>query len=247
MLEPGAASYPILRASALLLLLAAAADVLDGAIARLMHAESEFGIIFDSLADAITFGVAPAVMMIKSLNLPGEEHRLALIAATSAMIYAICGVLRLARYSAKKSLSPAPLLEETWQRVAKYHIFVGLPIPAAAGAAVSAMLFLISPEIRELFSIEDTTRSIISICVMLILGYLMISRWRFPGINAFFLRVQSGLLIFATVVLSIVLFYGILYYFPVVFVVLAWGYLLTAWIIAIIHCITGRKPPGGIK
>ena len=68
MVEPGAGTYQMLHASALLLLLAALADLLDGAIARAIHAESEFGFMFDSLADAISFGVAPSVLLLKNLT-----------------------------------------------------------------------------------------------------------------------------------------------------------------------------------
>ena len=63
MLEPGSGDYEVVYASALLLLLAAVADFLDGAVARAFHAESEFGFVFDSLADAISFGVAPSVAL----------------------------------------------------------------------------------------------------------------------------------------------------------------------------------------
>ena len=52
------------------MLLAGLADLLDGAIARAMKAESEFGGFFDSLADAITFGVGPSVIVLKTLSVP---------------------------------------------------------------------------------------------------------------------------------------------------------------------------------
>ena len=54
MVEPGSGIYTVLNTSALLLLVAAFADLLDGAVARAFHAESEFGVMFDSLADAIS-------------------------------------------------------------------------------------------------------------------------------------------------------------------------------------------------
>src|SRR5579883_1258770 len=69
MIAPGLSSYEILYISAFLILLAAFADVLDGAVARIIHAESEFGFMFDSLADAISFGVAPSVLFLKNLSL----------------------------------------------------------------------------------------------------------------------------------------------------------------------------------
>lgn len=236
MLETGTINYPVMQASAFLLLLAAAFDVMDGAIARLMQAESEFGVIFDSLADAITFGVAPAVMMLKSLDLSAENH-LGLLASIAGMLYAVCGVLRLARYSSTKETSPPADLSE---RMARFRIFRGLPIPAAAAASVSATLFMISPEVQRLVTISSDVRSIVSICVMILLGYFMLSRWTFPGIRALQLRIQSIYLLLLTAALAIVLFYGFLYYFPVVFVVISWSYLLAAWIWALRRAIRGR-------
>jgi len=62
-IEPELGLYHLLQTSIFLLLLAALADWVDGGIARLMHAESEFGFLFDSLADAVSFGVAPSVLL----------------------------------------------------------------------------------------------------------------------------------------------------------------------------------------
>ena len=69
MVEPGSGLFHALYVATLLLLAAAFADLLDGAVARAIRAESEFGVIFDSLADAISFGVAPSVLLLKSLSL----------------------------------------------------------------------------------------------------------------------------------------------------------------------------------
>lgn len=63
MVEPGSGTYAVLFHSLLLLLMAAFADLLDGAVARIFRAESEFGFMFDSLADAVSFGVAPSVLL----------------------------------------------------------------------------------------------------------------------------------------------------------------------------------------
>ncbi len=73
MVEPGSGLFHVLNISALLLLVAAFADLLDGAVARAIGAESEFGVVFDSLADAVSFGVAPSVLLLKALSLePGQ-------------------------------------------------------------------------------------------------------------------------------------------------------------------------------
>src|SRR3984957_6991637 len=92
MVEPGADIFHVLYVSALLLLVAAFADLLDGVVARAIRAESEFGFMFDSLADAISFGVAPSVLLLKSLSLE-QGTGLSFFAVTGAMLYSIGGVL----------------------------------------------------------------------------------------------------------------------------------------------------------
>src|SRR5438270_194223 len=70
----GEATAQVLTATAGILLLAAFADLVDGAVARVIKAESEFGGIFDTLADAISFGVAPSIIILKSLSVaPGTK------------------------------------------------------------------------------------------------------------------------------------------------------------------------------
>src|SRR5271168_3017161 len=91
MVEPGSGTYQVLHASTLLLLVAAFADLLDGAVARVIRAESEFGFMFDSLADAISFGVAPSVLLLKSLSLE-QGTGLSFFAMLGALLFSICGV-----------------------------------------------------------------------------------------------------------------------------------------------------------
>ena len=73
MIEPGSGDYEVVFISAIILLAAAFADFADGAIARILHAESEFGFEFDTLADAVSFGVAPSVLLLKTLSLQQGE------------------------------------------------------------------------------------------------------------------------------------------------------------------------------
>ena len=94
MVEPGSGKLPAVPSSLLRpFLLAAFADLLDGAIARVIRAESEFGFVFDSLADAVSFGVAPSVLLLKSLSLE-QGTGLSFFAVIGAMLYSICGILR---------------------------------------------------------------------------------------------------------------------------------------------------------
>lgn len=230
----GEADMQVLTATAGILLLAAFADLLDGAVARAIKAESDFGGIFDSLADAISFGVAPSVIILKSLSVaPGTK--LSFILTMAATVFSLCGVLRLVRFNV--SAMEAKGNEEL--TLANKKNFTGLPIPAAAAAAVSANLFLVSEE--SLWGLPEVARAWILSLILLTLGYCMISRWKFPSVKSLEIRVKSFQTVFLTVLSAVLIFYGILHYFPLVFVVLAWGYILIAWTLSIIRIIAGRK------
>src|SRR5437764_7716215 len=107
-------------------------DLLDGRLARLGGHESAFGREFDSLADIVSFGVAPALMVYRIVL--QEFPRACWIIA---FIYLACGALRLARFntvSAAHDANGGPSLEKS---------FTGFPIPAAAGLIASITLFLL--------------------------------------------------------------------------------------------------------
>jgi CDP-diacylglycerol--serine O-phosphatidyltransferase len=114
-------------------------DALDGRVARLIKATSQFGVEFDSLADVVSFGVAPAYLL----------HTFALAtlgraAWFGAFLFVICGALRLARFNVHTGTTDR-------------RFFVGLPIPAGAGAAASAVVLLegveLAPWVRVLLAI----------------------------------------------------------------------------------------------
>lgn len=236
MIPAGEADYQALTATAAFLLLAAFLDLLDGAVARAMKAESEFGGFFDSLADAITFGVAPSVIILKSLSIPpGTGHSFFL--TTAAMVFSVSGVLRLVRFSvnAQQAKSDVELM------AANKKNFTGLPIPAAAGAAVSGNLFLVSEEFRSLITISQNTRAWILFTMLILLGYLMICRWKFPSLKNLQIRVASFQVVFFTAVGAVLVFYGFLHHFAVIFAALAWGYILVALTLSIIRMISGKK------
>jgi CDP-diacylglycerol--serine O-phosphatidyltransferase len=109
--------------SAVLLLIAIFADVLDGRIARLTGTATAFGEAYDSLADVVSFGVAPALLAYQwGLS---EVHR---VGMAVVFLFLVAGSIRLARFKANDHSSSD---------------FIGLPIPAGAGAI--AMLVLMSP------------------------------------------------------------------------------------------------------
>lgn len=232
----GEVNPQVLTAVTGILLLSAFADLLDGAIARAIKAESDFGGIFDTLADAISFGVAPSVVILKSLSiLPGTK--LSFLVTIAAILYSICGVLRLVRFNvnALEAKSNVDLAQAQ-----KKH-FTGLPIPAAAASAVSLNLFLFSEDFVSTFGLSQTANTWILSLALILLGYCMISRWKFPSIKTLEIRVASFRTVFLTVLAAVFIFYGILHYFALVFMILSWSYVFIAWTIAIIRKIAGRR------
>jgi len=106
-------------------------DTLDGKVARLTKTTTQFGVEFDSLADVVSFGVAPAFMLYSFVL-----GRLGRTAWLAAFLFAICGALRLARFN-------------VYSGVSDRRYFVGLPIPAAAGTVASVMLLLGNDELER--------------------------------------------------------------------------------------------------
>lgn len=231
-----AVNEALLTQSVGILLLAALADILDGAVARLLKAESDFGGLFDSLADAIVFGVAPAVVVLKSFPV-GLYDNLAFILMGAAMIYSICGVLRLIRFT----LMSSEVKEDAeLSHLHKKH-FTGLPIPAAAAGVISLDLLLFSERFQALFPLSYATRVWILFGGLICIGYFMVSRWKFPSIKTLRIPVASFEKVFFLVALAILTFYGIVNLFPLTLFIVAWGYIVTAWILSIIRLIAGKK------
>lgn len=229
-------TFQVLNSSALLLLLAALADVLDGAVARIFRAESDFGTMFDSLSDAITFGVAPPVLLLSSLDLePGTGS--SFFALIGALLFSLCGVLRLVRFNVK---AYAVKGDEKALAAHKQH-FIGLPIPAAALAAVAAYLLLSTPYASDWLGWSSFTKTVVMTSITIVLAYFMVSRWKFPSMKTLRVRVISFQVLLVTVFGVLFLLYGILYFFPVIFVILTWGYIFLGWILSMIRIIAGKK------
>ncbi len=236
MIEPGSGDFEVVRISAILLLVAALADFVDGALARAIHAETEFGFIFDTLADAVSFGVAPAVLMLKTLTLaPGSF--LSFFGATGAMVYSICGVLRLVRFNVKATEAKGNLELQAAQK----KNFTGLPIPAAAAAAVSANLFFLSPLFEKWVDFSQIDRAITLSCIMIFLGYLMVCRLKFPSLKMLHLKIPSFQLAFLSVVVAVFILYGILYFFAEILLLFSWSYVILALVLSFIRLVMGKK------
>ena len=137
------------------ILLAAVFDALDGKVARLSGATSKFGVQYDSLADLISFGVAPALLAFTwALRPYGRFGWLA------AFLFVVCGALRLARFNVQSSSGEV-----------KY--FKGLPIPAAA--IMIALTILLYLRLIE----TDLVKDIVILVMIYILAFLMVSNVRY--------------------------------------------------------------------
>jgi CDP-diacylglycerol--serine O-phosphatidyltransferase len=138
-------------------------DMLDGRIARLTSTQSEFGAELDSLADAVSFGVAPALLAyLWALHLVPRGGW------PVAFLFLVCGVLRLARFNVQK-------------HVVDSRYFVGLPIPAAAGQIAALVFFLPEPVTAE-------WAAGLALAMVVVLAGLMVSTFRYRSFKGFDLR-----------------------------------------------------------
>lgn len=236
MMTPGTVTYQNTMVAVALLLLAAFLDMLDGALARAMKVESEFGGVFDSLSDSVSFGVAPAVVILKTLSVD-TTGMLFFFLTLGGMIYAISGVLRLVRFTVTK---PDPKSTEEEKANAKAN-FTGLPIPAAAATALSTTLFLVSDEAKAVYQFSDSERMLVATVVFFILGYFMISRWKFPSLKTLRVRVGSFQVVLLTAFAAAVILIGAVHNFATLFLGISWGYLIVAWALSLARIISGRR------
>ncbi len=133
------------------------ADALDGRIARMTGTTSEFGVEFDSLADLVTFCVAPAILIYHKwlMEIPT-------IGWVCAFVYVACGAIRLARFNAHDTTTTTAY-------------FNGLPTPAAAAGPVSLIL------LDERIFPGETHAGIVAPWVCILLAFLMVSSVRYPS------------------------------------------------------------------
>lgn len=160
--------------AALAILLAIPFDALDGRIARMTNTTSEFGKELDSLADVITFGVAPSLLafiwgfyFLPVSETPALRDNLQHLGPFVCFLFLIGGASRLARFN----ISHNPVPRNPGRPDRKY--FVGMPIPAAAGLIAAAVHFF-SGIPNQAWWIAIIWLILVGTC-----GFLMVSTWRF--------------------------------------------------------------------
>lgn len=172
-------------------------DGLDGRIARLTNTTSDFGRELDSLADVISFGIAPAVLafvwgfyFLKPFDHPEMHKHLMQAGYFAIFLFVLCGASRLARFN----ISVDPVPRNPGRPGRKY--FVGLPIPAAAGMVAAVVYASGSAPLR------DWPFVLAWIVLNIALALLMISSWRYRSFKDFSLvspRSPSSVVLFGVV------------------------------------------------
>ena len=180
---------------------AAAFDALDGRLARMGGRESLFGAEFDSIADVVSFGVAPTLMMFYLILSPTQGILwFRNIGWAIGFVYLLCAAMRLARFNVITN----PLLRPGKKESNKD--FMGLPVPAAAGTVAALVLFLLK--------LGETDKALNAWALalpflMLLIGLLMMSTVRYPSGKGIDLQTKMKFRTFAIALalLGLILFY----------------------------------------
>lgn len=154
-------------------------DILDGRVARLTNTTSEFGLQLDSLADAVSFCIAPAVLSYVWVLTPFGR-----VGWMAAFLFVICGVLRLARFNSQLAL-------------VREKCFIGLPTPAAAGFI--AALIIVAEDVFFINKIHPFAL----VFVVYLMAFLMVSNIKYPNFKSVDLREKKPFNILVFVVLGI--------------------------------------------
>jgi CDP-diacylglycerol--serine O-phosphatidyltransferase len=227
--------------SACLILAAMVFDVLDGYAARLSKSASDFGGHLDSLCDAISFGAAPAFLLLR-LGLDWQRPLVRQAVAMIAALYMVCAVLRLARFNMENSPDPA-----------SHKRFKGLPSPAAAGCVVSLAVLRAAPSVGGGSGLTpETMQWLVRVWAplgTLVAALLMVSRVSYPHITKQILRGRRRFSVLVQVVLAL---FVIALTPDVACFLLFWGYALSGVIRHVLlrvarnqSSLTGPEPARG--
>jgi len=209
-------------------------DGLDGRIARMTNTTSDFGRELDSLADVITFGVAPAILawiwgchQIPELWQPDLRHKIIQAGAIVTFLFVIAGASRLARFNISKNPQP----KNPGRPGRKY--FVGMPIPAGAAMIAATVHF------GDGAPIDRWWETLLWLVFLVLISYLMVSTWRFWSPKGIDLRTRQPFWVF----LVICGFLALLWYYSE-YVLFALGLLyFVSGIIARFAYAVKRRPP----
>jgi CDP-diacylglycerol--serine O-phosphatidyltransferase len=157
-------------------------DGLDGRIARMTNTTSKFGLEYDSLADLVAFGVAPALLSYAWVL--DQYGRLGWLAA---FLYVACGAVRLARFNVMTD-------------IVKSSHFLGLPIPGAAGMVSTTVIFCF-----HFNFVDKVPLSIIFVLLIFFLAFLMVSSIKFSSFKGLDLKTKKPISSVVLVIMLIVI------------------------------------------
>jgi len=156
-------------------------DMLDGRIARLTHSATDFGLQLDSLADVISFGIAPSILAF----VWGFEPLNTRLGWIAAFTFTICGAMRLARFNVQAG---------------ELKHFVGLPIPAAGGTIAAIVHFFQAP-------LEEPHHAVFMVSTVFALSLLMVSTVKYTSFKSLTLGRKSHLTILLMALMVAAVFY----------------------------------------
>ena len=186
-------------------------DGLDGRVARLTNATSKFGVEFDSLADLVAFGVAPAILLYQSIG-----YQYGKFGSLVAALFVVFGAIRLARFNVM-----APSSEPS--------VFIGVPIPTAAVFVTGwVMLYL-----KYRFGFLEP----FTLVGALIVALLMVSNIRYPSFKKIDFKKHQVL----KILILMVIFLAILYLFPAEFVTAAITIFIISGVVRAFYFLLKRK------
>lgn len=211
-------------------------DGLDGRIARMTRTTSDFGRELDSLADVITFGVAPALlawiwgfrMLPLAPNAPELRARVIQFGAMATFLFLVAGAARLARFNIQVNPQPS----NPGRPGRKY--FVGMPIPAGAGIVAAVVHFSDGQPLSAWW--ESAT----FLLFVVALAFLMVSTWRFYSFKDIDLRRRHP---FRVIVLMGALIAGIYFFSQWVLFILALVYMLSGVLARLFYAMRRRSAP----
>jgi len=212
-------------------------DMLDGRLARLTQTTSDFGRELDSLADVISFGVAPALLawiwgfrMLPISSYPDLRFHLISLGFVISFVFLITGAARLARFNIQVNPQPS----NPGRPGRKY--FVGMPIPAGAGVIAAVVHFAKGD---PLFS---WWLAVIWVLLLLAVAFLMVSTWRFYSFKDLDLRSRHP---FTVIVLVGVLIAAIAFFSRYALFAIALTYMLSGVVVRLFYILRPRRstPP----
>jgi CDP-diacylglycerol--serine O-phosphatidyltransferase len=209
-------------------------DGLDGRIARLTKTTSDFGLQLDSIADVITFGVAPAMLAFSwgfgaSEGIEGNAARhVHQLGSIATFAFVVCGALRLARFNLQAKKPP---------EASSKRYFVGLPIPAAAGMLAAIVHFFKTPTLM-------VGSALLWSFLILLLAFLMINTVRYYSFKEFDVKkARPSLALFGTAMLIILIYL----YSEVMLLVMATVYVSSGLIYELVHAVRRFLPSAATR